>query len=186
MIAIQGPNAVEITKKLTSDDIGSLPYYWWGEATIAGIPCAIARTGYTGEDGFEFYPPIERIWPRSGTRWLLPVPICGVQPIGLGARDTLRLEARMPLYGQELGETISPYEAGTGWAVKLDKGDFIGRDAMAGSRPTDQNARPLASAWSGDPVPHARIIPVESTETLSAKSPAVHSRQHWAKISDWR
>ena len=130
MIAIQGPNAVAITKQLTSDPVDQIPYYWWGTATIAGVLTRIGRTGYTGEDGFEFFPPIS----ESGRIWDALIEAgqsSGLQPIGLGARDTLRLEARMPLYGQELGETISPYEAGTGWAVKLDKGDFIGRDAMA-------------------------------------------------------
>ncbi len=130
MIAIQGPNAVEITRKLTSEPIDEIPYYWWGTATIAGVPTRIGRTGYTGEDGFELFPPIE----QSGVIWdalMAAGQDLGLQPIGLGARDTLRLEARMPLYGQELGEDISPFEAGTGWAVKLDKGDFIGRDKMA-------------------------------------------------------
>jgi aminomethyltransferase len=130
MIAIQGPKAVAITKQLTSDPIDEIPYYWWGTATIAGVKSRIGRTGYTGEDGYEIFPPIAeagRIWDAL----LEAGKSHGLQPIGLGARDTLRLEARMPLYGQELGEDISPFEAGTSWAVKLDKGDFIGREAMA-------------------------------------------------------
>jgi aminomethyltransferase len=90
----------------------------------------IARTGYTGEDGFEIYGPID----TAGTIWDALMEAGkehGLQPIGLGARDTLRLESRMPLYGQELGDDISPYEAGLGWAVKLNKGDFVGREGMA-------------------------------------------------------
>jgi aminomethyltransferase len=90
----------------------------------------MARTGYTGEDGFEFYTDIDKI----GDQWdalLATGDAHGIVPVGLGARDTLRLEARMPLYGNELGDDISPLEAGLGWAVKLDKGDFIGRDHIA-------------------------------------------------------
>ena len=130
MIAIQGPNAIAITQSITQDDVSGLEYYWWRAATVAGVPLMIARTGYTGEDGFELYPPIDEV----GTVWDALVEAgkdSGLQPIGLGARDTLRLEARMPLYGQELSDTISPYEAGLGFAVKLDKGDFVGRNAMA-------------------------------------------------------
>lgn len=130
MIAIQGPRAVEITKRLTDDPVAELGSYHWGLATVAGIPLMIGRTGYTGEDGYELFPPIECV----GELWdaLLDAGSdLGLAPIGLGARDTLRLEARMPLYGQELGEDISPYEAGLGFAVKLKKGDFIGREKMA-------------------------------------------------------
>ena len=130
MIAIQGPNAVAITKTLTSDPIESIPYYAWDKASVARVPVLIARTGYTGEDGFEIYPAID----QATTIWdalMAAGADKGLQPIGLGARDTLRLEARMPLYGQELSDTISPIEAGLGWAVKLDKGDFIGREHIA-------------------------------------------------------
>lgn len=130
MIAIQGPNAATITQSITVEDLSTLEYYYWRAATVAGVPLMIGRTGYTGEDGFELFPPTG----STGTIWdalMEAGKAHGLQPIGLGARDTLRLEARMPLYGQELGEDISPYEAGTGWAVKLDKGDFIGREAMA-------------------------------------------------------
>lgn len=133
MIAIQGPQAVGILQCLTGTDLSEVGNYRWAAATVAGFPMMIARTGYTGEDGFELFPPIadtEAVWialVAAGAEH-------GLRPIGLGARDTLRLEARMPLYGQELGEDISPYEAGVGWAVKLDKGEFVGRDAMAAVR----------------------------------------------------
>ena len=130
MIAIQGPNAERIVAQQTTIDLGELGPFHWLRAQVAGIPLLVARTGYTGEDGFEFYVPNE----RTGDLWdaLLEAgrPM-GLVPVGLGARDTLRLEARMPLYGNELGDDISPLEAGLGWAVKLDKGAFIGRDAIA-------------------------------------------------------
>lgn len=129
MIAIQGPRAEKITQGLTETDLSTLPPFSWHEATVGGIPLMIARTGYTGEDGFEFYPAIDQaaaIWDAL----LEAGEPAGLAPVGLGARDTLRLEARMPLYGSELADDISPLEAGLGWAVKLDKGEFIGRDAM--------------------------------------------------------
>lgn len=130
MIAIQGPASEEIVQTLTDLDLANLPYFSLRDATIAGIPVRLGRTGYTGEDGFEIFPAIE----RTGALWDALMEAgkdAGLAPIGLGARDTLRLEARMPLYGQELGDDISPYEAGLGWAVKLDKGDFVGREFMA-------------------------------------------------------
>ncbi len=130
MVAIQGPLSQVIAQRLTDFDLSNLAYFHWDEGTIAGIPMLVARTGYTGEDGFEFYPEIG----RTGELWdaLLEAGADdGLVPVGLGARDTLRLEARMPLYGNELSDEISPLEAGLGWAVKLDKGDFIGRDRIA-------------------------------------------------------
>ena len=130
MIAIQGPNAVAVVASLTDTDLDVIGNYHWGPVTVAGIPLMLARTGYTGEDGFELFPPIERVEALWESLLAAGAPQ-GLLPIGLGARDTLRLEARMPLYGQELGEDISPYEAGVGWAVKLKKGEFVGRDAMA-------------------------------------------------------
>jgi aminomethyltransferase len=129
MVAIQGPNAAAIVAKLSSVDLNDQPYFSCAETEIAGVPCLAGRTGYTGEDGWEFYCPIDQvghIWDslmEAGAEH-------GIKPIGLGARDTLRLEARMPLYGQEISAEINPLEAGLGWAVKLNKDDFIGRDAL--------------------------------------------------------
>lgn len=129
MVAIQGPNAAAIVAKLSSVDLNDQPYFSCVETEIAGVPCLTGRTGYTGEDGWEFYCPIAQV----GDVWdaLMEAGADhGIKPIGLGARDTLRLEARMPLYGQEISAEINPLEAGLGWAVKLDKDDFIGRDAL--------------------------------------------------------
>lgn len=130
MVAIQGPKAEAIVARLTDLDLGSIGGFAWGREEVVGIPMSLARTGYTGEDGFEFYPPIDRV----GELWdalLAAGAGDALVPVGLGARDTLRLEARMPLYGQELADDIGPLEAGLGWAVKLDKGEFIGRDRIA-------------------------------------------------------
>jgi aminomethyltransferase len=140
MIAIQGPKAAEIVDPLSSVDLNDMEPFSCRETTIAGIPCLAGRTGYTGEDGWEFYCPID----RSGELWDALIAAGephGLQPIGLGARDTLRLEARMPLYGNEMDEHINPYEAGLGWAVKLDKDDFIGRDALAEAKARGTNRR---------------------------------------------
>lgn len=135
MIAIQGPNAERITQSLTDVDLSAQPYFSWVDGTVAGLPVKLGRTGYTGEDGFEFYTDIADVGALWDALMAAGQPE-GLQPIGLGARDTLRLEARMPLYGQELAADISPLEAGLGWAVKLDKGDFIGRDKIAAMKET--------------------------------------------------
>src|SRR5215204_7195542 len=130
MIAIQGPLASEIVAGLTETDLPGLEPFRSLRATVAGLPVLVARTGYTGEDGFEFYVPQEQtvaLWDALMTAGRPR----GLKPIGLGARDTLRLEARMPLYGNELADDISPIEAGLGWAVKLEKGPFVGSQKIA-------------------------------------------------------
>lgn len=129
MLALQGPHAERILQKLTPADLANLPYFDATEGTVAGVQTLIARTGYTGEDGFELYIPIaqsEHLW----TTILDAGRPDGLLPIGLGARDTLRLEAKMALYGHELTEEINPLEAALSWAVNFDKGEFIGRDAL--------------------------------------------------------
>jgi aminomethyltransferase len=128
-IAVQGPRAKDTAQKLTSVDLGAIKYYWFADGEVCGIPARIAHTGYTGEDGFEVYiAPAEagRVWNellRAGAEF-------GARPCGLGARNTLRLEAKMALYGHEIDASISPFEADLAWIVKLDKGDFVGRDAL--------------------------------------------------------
>lgn len=133
MIALQGPNAEAIISGLSSVDLSDMDAFSCRETTVAGVDCLAARTGYTGEDGWEFYCPVEKtveLWNAI----LDAGKDHGIQPIGLGARDTLRLEARMPLYGNEISDTINPLEAGLRWVVKLKKGDFIGRDALVAAR----------------------------------------------------
>lgn len=125
MIAVQGPRAVEISRGLTEHAVESLAYYFATPTQYRGQPAVISRTGYTGEDGFEVMTGAEHavsLWEELHKR--------GARPCGLGARDTLRLEAAMPLYGHELSEAVDPLQAGLAWAVKFDKGDFIGREAL--------------------------------------------------------
>jgi aminomethyltransferase len=130
MIAIQGPSAPRIMEPLVGADVGGLPYYTGRETTICGHPGIVSRTGYTGEDGCEIIVPeaaAAEIWERifvSGKDQ-------GVAAVGLGARDTLRLEAAMPLYGHELSEQTNPFQAGLAFAVNLDERDFVGKGAIA-------------------------------------------------------
>jgi len=130
LIAIQGPNASGILAHVASQPLDGLKYYSGAQVNVAGVPAWVARTGYTGEDGFEVFCPAgeaEHVWEAiakaGGT---------GLVPAGLAARDMLRLEAGMPLYGNELGPDVTPYEAGLGRVVRLEKpGDFVGREALA-------------------------------------------------------
>jgi aminomethyltransferase len=129
MIAIQGPRAEAILQRLSDTPLGGLRYYHATAANVMKAKCLVSRTGYTGEDGFEISFAEEmatRIWEGL----LNAGKAEGIVACGLGARDTLRLEAAMPLYGHEMDESVNPYEAGLGWAVKLDKGEFIGREAL--------------------------------------------------------
>jgi len=129
MLALQGPKAEDILQPLTPADLRQLGFHRAVDSTVAGVPTLIGRTGYTGEDGFELFFPREKallLWDRImevGTPH-------GLKPIGLAARDSLRFEAKMPLYGQEIGPDINPIQAGLGWAVAFNKGDFIGRNAL--------------------------------------------------------
>ena len=128
-LAIQGPKAAATLQKLTSTDLSSIRYYWFADGEVSGAPARIAHTGYTGEDGFEIYvspSEAERLWKEV----LAAGAESGIKPCGLGARNTLRLEAKMALYGHEIHASITPFEAGLGWIVKLDKGEFIGRQAL--------------------------------------------------------
>jgi aminomethyltransferase len=128
-LALQGPQAEKILQRLTMLDLSAIKYYTFTYGEIDGVKTLISRTGYTGEDGFEIY--VSPQYSRQMWRKILEAGSSeGIQPIGLGARDTLRFEARLPLYGNELGAGITPLEAGLGIFVKLDKTDFIGKDAL--------------------------------------------------------
>lgn len=131
LLAIQGPASERILQRVCGTDLAALkPFHFADDIPVCGVPALVSRTGYTGEDGFELYVPGEsaaELWERLIEAGASE----GLVPCGLGARDTLRFEARLPLYGQELSASITPIEAGLGYFVKLGKGDFIGRDALA-------------------------------------------------------
>ena len=128
-VALQGRNSLEVLQPLVDIDLAAMKYYWFGPGKFLGLPVLIARTGYTGEDGFEVYCATDKapmVWEAlmdSGVPWDLV-------PTGLGCRNTLRLEAKMALYGHEIDDTTNALEADLGWMVKFQKGDFIGRDAL--------------------------------------------------------
>ena len=129
LVAPQGPRAAELLATLTDLDLESIGNYRAAEGSVAGVACLVARTGYTGEDGFELFcaaADAPRLWQAVASAG---EPF-GARPCGLGSRDTLRLEAGMPLYGNELGRDVNPFEVNLGRVVKLDKGDFVGRAAL--------------------------------------------------------
>lgn len=134
-LALQGPKSVEILAKLTDADLDAITFYHFAEGEVAGIKTIISRTGYTGEDGFELYCPDAEgvnLWDelmKAGEP-------AGLLPIGLGARDTLRLEKAYALYGHEITAEIMPIEARLAWITKLQKGPFVGRDAMLKAKET--------------------------------------------------
>ncbi len=128
-LALQGPLAEKVLQMLTQFGLASLKTFYFAEMEISGVKCIVSRTGYTGEDGFEIYfkaIEAERLWQEcmdAGTEF-------GIKPCGLGARDSLRLEAGLMLYGNDMSENVTPLEAPLKWTVKLDKPDFIGKKAL--------------------------------------------------------
>ncbi len=134
-LALQGPKAASVLQTLVDIDLGKIKYYWLGLGRIQNVDCLFTRTGYTGEDGFEIYcdPAVAgQLWDlilKSGQQ-------DGLIPAGLGARNTLRLEAKMALYGHEISDKITAWEADLGWIVKLDKGNFVGREALLRQKQT--------------------------------------------------
>ena len=133
LLALQGPVSEKILGRVTSLDLEGLTYYRFVSGVVCGVEMTVSRTGYTGEDGFELYLPstlAASIWEQlldAGDDW-------GLVPVGLGARDTLRLEAGLALYGHEIDATVTPLEAGLAWVVKLDGSDFIGKSALLRQR----------------------------------------------------
>lgn len=141
LIAVQGRNAPVVLQKLTSFELTALKYFWFTESDVAGVPTIISRTGYTGEVGFELYAQAG----RGADLWNAvyeAMDAIGGKPVGLGARDTLRLEMKYCLYGNDINEMTTPLEAGLDWTISFDKRDFIGRDALIKQR-TEQIKRRL-------------------------------------------
>jgi aminomethyltransferase len=132
-IAIQGPKATDVLRKLTNADLGAVKRYHFTDGKVSGAEARIAHTGYTGEDGWEIY-----VEPKEAVRLWKEIMGAGreqgIIACGLGARNTLRMESAMPLYGHEIDASITPWEAGLDWIVKLDKGDFLGREALVAQK----------------------------------------------------
>jgi len=170
MIAVQGPKAVAMCAGMFAADPAELRYYTAAATRYRDKQCVVSRTGYTGEDGLEIM-----VGKSIAVELADDLVARGAVPCGLGARDTLRLEAAMPLYGHELNETIDPIQAGLGWAVKLDKGDFIGRDELAAA--SEEVGKSLVrigleldgkrAAREGSPILKAEDAPVGSVTSGS-------------------
>lgn len=158
-IAIQGPKALATLQPLVDVDLTTIPYYWFVEGRVGGLPAIISRTGYTGEDGFELYlgndgaVPVWRALLEAGAPH-------GVVGCGLGARDTLRLEAKMALYGNDIDDTTNLLEAGLGWICKFKKGDFIGREALLKIKEAGPSRRLVGFELTGRGVarPHYPVL----------------------------
>lgn len=149
LLALQGPRSEEILQSLTGAKLGALGYYHFTDGTVAGMQCRISRTGYTGEDGFELYHAPADAVALAGALLAAGIPH-GLELAGLGARDSLRLEAGYPLYGHELSSDLSPLTAGLGWTVKLDKaGGFVGSEALRREK-TDGSPRRVVYFRTGD------------------------------------
>ncbi len=148
LIAIQGPRAVAMLQPHVDFDLASMRYYFCARGNVDGIPAVVARTGYTGEDGFELFVESENV-SQLWTALLDAHRDEGLEPCGLGSRDVLRLEAGMPLYGHELTETITPVQAGLNWALKLQKPAFTGKAALQAQVERDDFARVVGLVMSG-------------------------------------
>lgn len=128
-LAIQGPEAERVLQAMTDVPLAPIKYYRFARGLVDGAPAIVSRTGYTGEDGFEIY-----VAPEHAPRIMKKLVDAGVKPCGLGARDTLRLEAKMALYGNDIDQSTTVLEAGLGWILKLDKGEFVGRERLAAQK----------------------------------------------------
>jgi aminomethyltransferase len=165
-LALQGPKAAHILQTLVSSDLQTLKYYWfWQGMNIHGISCLISRTGYTGEDGFELYCPAEAapaLWQillQAGAEY-------GLIPVGLGARDTLRFESALPLYGHELSDQITPLEAGLDMFVKLTKAGFTGSEALAAQKQTGITRKIVGLEMTGRGIARAGYTCVAGGKTI--------------------
>lgn len=160
LIAVQGPKAEAVVQKLISEDLSKVGYYHFIESQSDDIELLVSRTGYTGEDGFEIYfthfEKAAELWNKikeAGDEF-------GIEPIGLGARDTLRLEMKYPLYGNDIDKETNPLEAGLRWFVKIDKGNFIGKDVLAEVKKNKIQRKlvPFILENKGIPRPHYKIF----------------------------
>ena len=171
LIAFQGPKAAEL---LPSDAHAGLPYFGVGDGDVAGVNALISRTGYTGEDGFELFIDSDKV----GVVWdaiLEQGRPHGVLPAGLGARDAARLEAALRLWGNDMDETVNAYEAGLGWTVKLDKGDFIGRDALVQVKESGPRRRLVGLTMAAGDIPRHGVAVMKDGARIGTVTSGTHS-----------
>jgi aminomethyltransferase len=170
LIAPQGPRAAELLSRLTDLDLSTLGNYRSTQGRVAGTECLVARTGYTGEDGFELFCAARRAQ-RLWDALISTGQDLGLQPCGLGSRDTLRLEAGMPLYGNELDRSVNPYEANLGRVVKLEKGEFVGRAALTSVQQTGPKRRLVGLVMRDEAIArHGYPVLVDGAEAGSVTS----------------
>ena len=184
LVAPQGPAAASVLSGLTDVDLDALGNYHAVEGTVAGIPAIVARTGYTGEDGFELFCDADRtreVWEAVASAGAE----AGLRPCGLGARDTLRLEAGMPLYGNELDRDTNPFEAALGRVVKLEKGDFVGRDALEAVKEAGPARKLIGLQMLDNAIPRTGYEVRAGGERPSGASPAGPCRRRLARRSRW-
>ncbi|HET7466336.1 MAG TPA: glycine cleavage system aminomethyltransferase GcvT [Candidatus Dormibacteraeota bacterium] len=173
LIAFQGPRAEELLPRGTSDTTG-IPYFGFTKGSIAGAEGHISRTGYTGEDGFELFVPTAHV----GEVWdaiLQNGKSAGVLPAGLGARDACRLEAALRLWGNDMDETVNAYEAGLGWTVKLDKGDFIGREALLKAKESGPARRMVGLSMKPGDIPRHGTAVLKAGTRIGTVTSGTHS-----------
>ncbi len=159
LLAVQGPNSNQVMQQLTDTDLDRVPYYWCREGTVGGVPGILSRTGYTGEVGWELYVGreySEQLWNavmEAGSEF-------DIEPVGLGARDSLRLEMKYCLYGNDINQDTNPLEAGLGWVIRQNKGDFIGRESIVRMKEEGVQRRLVAFELKekGFPRPHYPIL----------------------------
>ena len=171
LIAFQGPKAAEL---LPSHSHVGIPYFGLGRGDVAGVPAVISRTGYTGEDGFELFIDSDKV----GGVWdaiLEQGRPHGVLPAGLGARDAARLEAALRLWGNDMDETVNAYEAGLGWTVKLDKGDFIGRDALTKVKESGPRRRLVGLSMAAGDIPRHGAAVLKDGAHIGTVTSGTHS-----------
>ena len=165
LLALQGPEAETILQRLSAAPLGTLPYYHALMTRVGGHAALVSRTGYTGEDGFEVLVDAAHavvVWQalmEAGQAY-------GLLPVGLGARDTLRLEARYLLYGQDMDETTNPLEVGLGWITKLDKGEFLGRDALTRLKAAGVRRRMLGFIMQDRGIPRAHYPVMQDGQVI--------------------
>jgi aminomethyltransferase len=209
-LALQGPHAEAVLASLTDLDLSSIRYYGCERTLLRGADCIVSRTGYTGEDGFEIYGPAE----AGLSLWSALIDAGaphGIAPIGLGARDTLRLEAKMALYGNDIDDSTTAYEADLAWIVKLKKGDFVGREALVRQKQDGLkrklvgfemrgraiarhgfkavvDAKPVGQVTSGSFAPYLKksiglaYLPIELTEVGTAFEVEIRGRTEPAEV----